>query len=298
MVTAKKSIAAIGNFDGVHLGHQYLLRETAAFAGDHDAAFGVVLFEPHPRRYFQPDAPPFLLTAPDARDVLLRDLGVDEIFTLAFNKKLASMSPEAFIREVLAEELSLAGIVAGADFRFGAGRAGDGDALKTIGGQAGLAVKLVDLLDDGDSDAKFGSSAIREALRSGDVASAAAMLGRAWSVSGPVLEGNRVGRTIGFPTANMTLGDLVAPRQGVYATRAVVGGKTYGAVSNYGRRPTVGSDEPLLETYLFDFEGDLYAREIEVTFIAFLRDEKKFDGLDALKAQIAEDCTKAREILG
>jgi riboflavin kinase/FMN adenylyltransferase len=298
MVAQKSVVTAIGNFDGVHLGHQFLLRETAAFAEENDAVLGVVLFEPHPRRYFQPDAPPFLLTMPEKRDALLRALGVQEILTLTFDKALASMTPEAFVHEVLAAKLSLGGVVAGADFRFGAKRAGDGAALRKLGEDAGLAVKLVELLDDQDGAAKFGSSAVREALRAGDAAEAAAMLGRSWSVTGIVLQGNQVGRTIGFPTANMTLGDLVAPLQGVYATRVIVDGETYAAVSNYGRRPTVGSDAPLLETYLFDFDGDLYGREIEVSFEAFLRDERKFDGLDALKAQIADDCLKARKVLG
>lgn len=297
MVADRKIVAAIGNFDGVHLGHQFLLEKTKAFAADNKAAPGVVLFEPHPRRYFRPDEPPFLLTRPEKRDALLREAGVQEIFALTFDKSLASMTPEEFVVGVLKERLALSGIVAGADFHFGKDRAGDGAALKALGAQAGMAVKLIDLLDD-HGGGKFGSSAVRDALRRGLVEEATAMLGRPWSVRGPVLKGQKVGRTIGFPTANMTLGDLIAPRQGVYATRVLVGDKTYDAVSNYGRRPTVGSDAPLLETYLFDFEGDLYGRRIEVSFIAFLRDERKFDGLDALKAQIANDCVNARAILG
>lgn len=297
MVDGKKIVAAIGNFDGVHLGHQFLLEQTKAFAAERDALLGVVTFEPHPRRYFRPDDPPFLLTTSEKRDALLREAGAQEIFALTFDRSLASMTPDEFVRDVLKDRLALGGIVAGADFHFGKDRAGDGAALKSLGEEAGMAVKLIELLDDGQGG-KFGSSAIRDALRRGEVAAAADMLGRAWSVTGAVAEGRKVGRTIGFPTANMTLGELIAPRQGVYATRARVGDNTYNAVSNFGRRPTVGADDPLFETYLFDFDGDLYGREIEVSLIAFLRDEKKFDGLDALKAQIAEDCIKAREILG
>jgi riboflavin kinase/FMN adenylyltransferase len=302
MVGARKIIAAVGNFDGVHLGHQHLLHETASFARAHGAASGVVLFEPHPRRYFRPDDPPFLITAPAQRDALLRAAGVEEIFTLTFDKMLASSTPEEFVDGVLKGKLGLAGVVTGADFRFGKGRAGDGAALKSLGEKAGLNVRLVDVIADNPQGEKFGSSAVRAALQAGDVKRAAAMLGRPWSVAGKVAEGRKVGRTIGFPTANMTLGDIVEPRKGVYATRTRAGGRTFGSVSNFGRRPTVeagtSGGPPLLETYLFDFDGDLYGKDIEIFFIDFLRDEKKFDGLDALKAQIAEDSVRARAILG
>ncbi|MAW81736.1 MAG: bifunctional riboflavin kinase/FMN adenylyltransferase [Parvularcula sp.] len=291
-------MAALGNFDGVHRGHQYLLQKTADFARDHNAAPGVVLFEPHPRRYFRPGDPPFLLTLPAKRDELLREAGAEEIFTLVFDKALAAMTPEDFVNGVLNEKLGLAGVVTGADFRFGQGRAGDGDALKTLGEAAGLKVRLVDTLAENPDTEKYGSSAVRAALREGEVDKAAEMLGREWSVRGVVAEGRKVGRTIGFPTANLTLGELIEPRKGVYVTRTSVDGETYGSVSNFGRRPTVGDTAPLLETFFFDFDGDLYGREIEVAFVEFLRDEQKFDGLEALKAQIAEDCLRARARLG
>ena len=228
----------------------------------------------------------------------MRAAGAEEIFTLTFDKALASSTPEEFVNGVLKEKLGLTGVVTGADFRFGKGRAGDGAALLSLGEKAGLHVRLVDVLAESPQAEKFGSSAVRAALQGGDVVRAAAMLGRPWSVVGRVEEGKRLGRTLGFPTANMTLGALLEPRKGVYATRARVAGQTYGSVSNFGRRPTVGEGAPLLETYLFDFDGDLYGAEMEVDFIAFLRDEKKFDGLDALKAQIAEDSARARAILG
>ena len=298
MVSGQKIIAAVGNFDGVHLGHQYLLKQTAEFAREQNAAPGVVVFEPHPRRYFRPDDPPFLLTLPAQRDALLRAAGVAEIYTIAFNNALASMSPKEFVVDVLKSQFGLAGVIVGVDFRFGAQRAGDSATLARLGADAGLAVKLVDVLAENPNTEKYGSSLVREALRDGAIDRATMMLGRPWSVLGAVGEGRKVGRTLGFPTANMTLGELIAPRQGVYATRARVDGKSYGAVSNYGRRPTFGDDAPLLETFLFDFDGDLYGREIAVDFIAFLRDEVKFDGLDALKAQIAEDCRQARALLG
>ncbi|MEO1136398.1 MAG: bifunctional riboflavin kinase/FAD synthetase [Pseudomonadota bacterium] len=298
MVTGKPIMAALGNFDGVHLGHQHLLKETTHFASEHEAAPGVVLFDPHPRRYFRPGDPPFLLTIPAQRDALLRAAGAEVIHALTFDKMLASMSPAEFVNDVLKSRLGIAGVVTGMDFRFGAGRAGDSAALQSLCAAAGLSVQLVDVLSDDAQADKFGSSAVREALREGAVRRAASMLGRPWSVIGVVREGRKVGRTIGFPTANMVLGDLIEPRKGVYATKVRNEGRTYNAVSNFGRRPTVGSDAPLLETYLFDFEGDLYGAEIDVAFVEFLRDEKKFDGLEPLKAQIAEDCERARALLG
>lgn len=294
---SSKTISAIGNFDGVHLGHKHLLAQTADFAKAHGAAPGVVVFDPHPRQYFRPDDPPFLLTSPAQRDLFLRKCGVVEVHAVPFDAALAAMTPEAFINDVLKDRLGLAGIVAGAEFRFGADRSGDADGLKSIGEAAGLKVLIADVLSENPGAEKFGSRAVREALRKGALDRVGAMLGRVWSVNGVVTEGRKVGRTIGFPTANLTLGPLVEPRQGVYATLTIVEGKLYGSVSNFGRRPTVGSDAPLLETYLFNFEGDLYGREIEVAFIEFLRDEKKFDGLGPLKAQIAEDCERAQQIL-
>lgn len=297
MVTAKKNaIAAIGNFDGVHRGHQALLAATKEFAAAYDARPGVVLFEPHPRRYFRPDDPPFLLTSSAQRDELLRAHGAEEIFAVTFDASLAAQTPEEFVHGVLKKELDLAGVVAGVDFHFGAMRAGDSAALRSLGAAAGMNIKIVDLLAKPDTE-KFGSSATRNALRAGNVRAAADILGRPWSARGKVLEGQKLGRTLGFPTANMTLGDLIEPRKGVYATYAHIDGRSLPAISNFGRRPTVGDSPPLLETHVFDFDGDLYGKEIGVAFIDFLRDERKFDGLDALKAQIDKDCARARRLL-
>ena len=290
-------IAAIGNFDGVHNGHQYLLDQTAAFAKSNGARTGVVLFDPHPRRYFRPDDPPFLLTQSAQRDALLRSHGAQEVYSLPFDKALASKSPEAFVYGVLKEELSLAGVVTGEDFRFGAARAGDGSALQSLGEAAGLHVKLVPVIASAPGEAKFGSSAIRNALQAGEVEAASRMLGRRWTVRGVVESGEKRGRLIGFPTANITLGDYIEPRYGVYAVMVAVEGKSHAGVANFGRRPTVGAPAPLLEAHLFDFDGDLYGKSIDVEFAAFIRDEQKFDGLEALKAQIQADCASARQLL-
>ena len=297
MVKPAGIIAAIGNFDGVHLGHQHLLHAAAALAAQEGAGLGVVLFDPHPRRYFKPDEAPFLLTSPAQRDAILKSLGADKIFALKFDKALASLTPEAFVKDILAGELGLRGVVTGADFRFGARRAGDVQLLKSIGCEAGLKVEAAALLSGDEETGKFGSSGVRKALRQGDVKGAASMLGRNWSVLGKVVEGQKLGRTIGFATANFTLGDIVEPRKGVYATRVNVDGAAMNAVSNFGRRPTVGSAAPLLETHIFDFDGDLYGKTIEVAFVDFIRDEQKFDGLEALKKQIKVDCETAKSML-
>jgi len=297
MVSDKPIIAAIGNFDGVHRGHVALIEKTASFAREKNAIAGAVVFDPHPRRYFRPEDPPFLITAPDERNRLLIEAGVGVVRPVRFNAQLAKLSPEEFVRGVLKDELALAGAVVGGDFRFGADRAGDASGLKALAEKFGLACLTVSpVAEKGHSD-KIGSTAIREAILSGAVDRAREMLGRPWSVKGKVIEGNKVGRTLGFPTANLTLGELIEPRRGVYAVKAVIEGAAYEGVANFGRRPTVGAPAPLLETHVFDFNGDLYGKTIEIVFVKFIRDEMKFSGLDALKEQIAEDCASARDIL-
>ncbi len=285
--------AAIGNFDGVHRGHDYLLSQTAAFADAIGAAPAAVVFDPHPRRYFRPDDPPFLITTAETRDALLRQRGA-AVLPLAFDRALASLSPEAFVRGVLKGRLNLEGVVTGRDFRFGAGRAGDAGGLAALCQAHGVKSLIVEPLADRRHTDKIGSTAIREAILTGAVDRAAAMLGRPWRVDGVVERGRQIGRTLGFATANLTLGELIEPRRAVYAVRAIVDGRRFDAVANFGRKPTVGAVAPLLEVHLFDYSGDLYGRRIGVEFAAFLRDERKFDGLDALKAQIALDCIDAK----
>jgi riboflavin kinase/FMN adenylyltransferase len=293
----KAFAAAIGNFDGVHRGHKFLLKQATAFAATIGAAPAAVVFDPHPRRYFRPDDPPFLITTAETRNALLRGAGAAEVLALRFDKALSSLSPEAFVRDILKGRLNLAGVVTGKDFRFGAGRAGDAASLAVLCETTGMRTLIVDPLTDQQHTDKIGSTAIREALLSGAVDRAAAMLGRPWRVEGRVERGRQIGRTLGFATANLTLGELIEPRRAVYAVRAIIDGRRFDGVANFGRKPTVGNVAPLLEVHVFDFTEDLYDKKVGVDFIAFLRDERKFDGLEALKAQIAADCQEAKRKL-
>ena len=289
-------VCAIGNFDGVHRGHQALIACAADFANEVGARLGVVLFAPHPRRFFQPNGDPFLLSSAEQRDEQLAALGVQKVFPIPFDAQTARTSAADFVNEILVRRLGVGGIVAGADFHFGAGREGDAAALERLGADAGLQVRIANLLKAPGTE-KYGSSGARLAIQAGNMIAVAEILDRHWSVRGTVEKGEQRGRQIGFATANIVLGELIAPRAGVYATRVRIGEETYNAVSNYGRRPTVGSLYPLLETHIFDFNQDIYGAEIEVSFVDFLRDEQKFDGLDALKNQIKLDSDAAQKIL-
>lgn len=291
-------IAAIGNFDGVHRGHAMLLGRTVSFAAQAGEIPAAVVFDPHPRRYFRPDDPPFLLTTPLQRERLLVAAGAQAVFSMPFDAAIAGLSPAAFVADVLKGRLGLAGVVTGSEFRFGAGRSGDAESLARLAQDQGLRSLIVEPQAIAEGDEKIGSSAIRAAIAAGDMQAANAMLGRLWAVEGVVEQGARLGRTLGFPTANLTLGDLIEPRRGVYAVRTLIDGVSRPGVANFGRKPTVGGSEPLLETHVFDFNGEIYGKSITVSFVSHLRDEVKFPSLDALKAQIAEDCAAARAILG
>ncbi len=292
-------VAAIGNFDGVHRGHRALIGETWRLAQKLCAPTGVVLFEPHPRRYFRPDDPPFLITTPTERDGLLRDAGVSRIMPLTFDAAMVAMDPRDFVRDILAGELALSGVLTGADFRFGRARSGDADLLCRAGRPLGITVEIVDLLKPASAldGGKIGSTRIREAISKGDMPLATRMLGHPWFVRETVQPGQQLGRTLGFPTANLVLGPRIEPAHGVYAVTALHDGTIWPAIANFGRRPTVGEGPPWLEVHLFDFSGDLYGATLEVAFHGFIRPEERFDGLEALKAQIAKDCETARQML-
>jgi riboflavin kinase/FMN adenylyltransferase len=261
-----------------------------------------MLFNPHPRQFFAPDAPPFRLTRLPTRARLLAGLGVDFTLALPFDADLAACPAPQFIDMILIDALGISGVSVGHDFHFGKDRRGTPDMLHQRGAEAGFEVFVTPALLQADNQAPYSSSAIRQLLRDGDVRAAAALMGHSWSIEGSVNHGDKRGRTIGFPTANMELGDYLRPAFGVYAVRAEIlsgalQGQIHDGVANLGLRPTVGGTAPRLETHLFDFDADLYDHELGVALLDFIRPEQKFDGLDALKAQIARDSQAARDAL-
>ncbi|WP_050928268.1 bifunctional riboflavin kinase/FAD synthetase [Aestuariivita boseongensis] len=289
--------AAIGNFDGVHLGHQSVI--DLARKAIPDAPLGILTFEPHPREYFAPEAPPFRLMSREARASRLAKLGVERLYELNFNAALASLTPEEFARKVICDGLGLRHVVVGADFCFGKARAGTAEDLQRFGADMGFGVTIAQLLENGD--ATVSSTAIRTALSEGRTRDAAAMLGHWHRIEGPVIGGEQRGRQLGYPTANMSIDGLHPPAFGVYAVLVDVldgphKGKYHGAAS-MGVRPMFGVNRPNLETFLFDFSGDLYGATLSVGLVEFLRPEEKFDSLDGLIAQMDADCQRARGIL-
>ncbi|MEM7722969.1 MAG: bifunctional riboflavin kinase/FAD synthetase [Pseudomonadota bacterium] len=286
--------AAIGNFDGVHLGHQHVID-----LARRDAPLGIVTFEPHPRDFFAPDAPPFRLMNAEARAHRLEKLGVDMLAELPFDAGLSGLTAEAFARDVLAEGLGLSHVVVGADFCFGKGRAGTADMLKDFGTRYGFDVTIAEILKDAEN--AVSSTAIRAALSDGDPRAAARMLGHWHRIEGPVLHGEKRGRQLGYPTANMELNGLHVPKLGVYAVLVdVLSGPckgSYKGVANLGIRPMFERAQPNLETFLFDFKGDLYGQTLSVGLVDFLRPEEKFDGLDDLIVQMDTDSAAAKAAL-
>ena len=296
----RSAVVAIGNFDGLHRGHAAVLDTARRIAAEAGAPLAVLTFEPHPRSHFQPDTPPFRLTPlrPKARQ--LEAMGVDMLYVLHFDTELASKTADQFIGEILVDGLGVRHVVIGYDFVFGKGRGGNGDLLEAVGRDHGFGVTRVTQVTGADGGA-FSSTVIRNHLREGRPAEAAKALGRLWEVEGHVTPGDQRGRTIGFPTANLDLEGYLLPRFGVYAVRLGLEAPPdpvwHDGVANLGLRPTIGDGKVLLEAHMFDREEDLYGRLLRVQLVDFIRPEVQFDGLDALKAQIARDCDKAREIL-
>ena len=296
-VEARGAVVALGNFDGLHLGHQKVIGEALRLAGELDAPCGVLTFEPHPRAYFQPDKPAFRLTPFRIKLRQLDAIGVDYLYLLSFDRAMAQRSPESFIVEVLGQGLEPIHLVVGYDFVFGKGRSGNAALLGDLGRAAGFAVTSVPAAADAEG-VVYSSTKVRERLAAGDPLGAARVLGRPWEIEGRVESGDKRGRLLGFPTANVAIAGYLQPALGVYAVKAGIdegrGTRWLDGVANLGRRPTVGGTRVQLETHLFDFAGDLYGRHLRVALIDFIRPERKFDGLEALKAQIAADSAEAR----
>ncbi|MEM7236926.1 MAG: bifunctional riboflavin kinase/FAD synthetase [Pseudomonadota bacterium] len=294
---ARGATVALGNFDGVHRGHQALI--AAARSEAPDAPLGVISFSPHPRRFFQPDAPPFLLTTQAEKIRRLRRAGVDHLYDVPFDARLSAMSPDAFIEGVLCSGLGVSHLVVGEDFRFGKARAGDAGYLRQRGEDLGFGVTIHQLIA-GDAG-EYGSTAIRVLIAEGRCEDAAAQLGCWHCISGPVIQGDQRGRDLGYPTANIAFNEQMAPAYGVYAAMITVHdgphAGDYPGVASIGERPTFGINAPNFEVHLFEFSGDLYGAEISAALVSRLRGEEKFTSVQALIAQMDADSALARERL-
>ena len=292
----KGSIVALGNFDGFHLGHQAVVGRAVARAFHERRPVMVATFDPHPVKFFKPDIPPFRLTSLDQRQSLFAHAGADAMLVFEFGAELASMDAEEFVADVLAKRIGVAGVVTGDDFSFGKGRRGDAALLARIGAEHGVGAESVaQVLLEGE---RISSGRVREALIDGDTGTATHMLSRDYAIEGTVQKGDQRGRELGYPTANLTLGDYQRPKYGIYAVRVTLDdGSEHPGVASLGVRPTFEPPQELLEAHLFDFDGDLYDRKIEVALHAYIREEKRFDAIEPLIAHMREDEAHARRLL-
>jgi riboflavin kinase / FMN adenylyltransferase len=292
----KGAVIALGNFDGVHRGHQALIAEAGRIAQSAQRPLAAMVFEPYPREFFQPNAEPFRLTSFRAKTKHLAKAGVEILFVLRFDGALAGKLAQDFVMDVLVRDLAAAHIVAGEDFRFGKGRGGDAIVLAYMGQMEGFGVTVFKAVIEGDE--KISSSKVRAALKAGKPDEAAHLLGHWWTIVGHVARGDARGRGLGFPTANLRLEpNLLRPKYGVYAVRAQHGTNWYDGAANFGVRPMFALPAPLLEVHLFGFDGDLYGELMQVELIAYLRDEMQFGNVEMLQAQMRVDCAKATRIL-
>ena len=288
-------VFALGNFDGVHRGHAHLIH--AGHAARPDLALGVVTFEPHPRALFRPEDPPFRLTPSATRAALLQAQAVRHVVEIRFDADFAELTAEQFVAEVLHQALGARHLACGLDFAFGHRRGGDSDFLSARAEALGIGLSLVPALVD--ASGPISSSRVRRALQDGYPERAASLLGRPWAITGVVSHGDKRGRTIGFPTANIPLGTHIEPQRGVYAvTTTLADGTMLNGVANLGRRPTVNEGpESRLEAHFFDYDGDLYGQELAVSLLGFIRPERKFESFQALRDQIVRDASAARDLL-
>ncbi|HIM43278.1 MAG TPA: bifunctional riboflavin kinase/FAD synthetase [Rhodospirillales bacterium] len=297
---ARGAAVAIGNFDGVHPGHQTVIHEAGLIAGDMCRPWAVLTFEPHPRAFFTPGSEPFRLTPFRSKARRIAELGADLLIVQRFDKAFSSLPAEDFVNTVLVDGLGAGHVVSGYDFVFGHKRGGNCELLLAMGAKKGFGFTAVNAQTDSSGEA-YSSTRVRERLGDADPRGAAAILGRDFEIEGRVARGEARGKSIGFPTANIPLGAYLRPALGVYAVRAAIeqenGEIWLDGVANIGVRPTFGSDGVVLEVFLFDFDDDLYGKRLRVRLVDFLRPEKKFDGVDDLKAQIAQDSAKAQKIL-
>ncbi len=290
-------IIALGNFDGFHRGHQAVVGEAIGWARAENRPAIIATFDPHPVRHFAPNSPPFRLTTLDQRQELFEAAGADAMLVFGFDGELAATSAQSFVEDLLAQRLGAAGVVTGEDFTFGKGRGGNISVLAELGAPLGMGARAVGPVADGGE--VISSSRIRDALKSGDCATATHLLTRPFAIRGVVEHGAKLGRTIGYPTANLQMGSYLRPAYGIYAVTGLLpGGRIAHGAANLGIRPSFDPPIELLEPFFFDFAGDLYGQEIEVALHHYLRPEAKFDSLEDLTAQMEQDCLQAQTLLG
>lgn len=292
----RDAIVALGNFDGFHLGHQAVVGRAVQRGAHERKPVIVATFDPHPVRHFRPDAAPFRLTTLDQRERMFAAAGADAMLVFQFGAELASTTAEDFIADLLSRQIGATGVVTGEDFTFGKARGGNPQVLRDVGAAHGIVAETVAPVKLGGEIVS--SSRIRDALQSGDPHGATQLLTRPFAIEGTIIHGDKRGRELGWPTANMELGNYLRPKYGIYAVRARLDdGSEHDGVASLGVRPMFDPPKELLETYLFDFDGDLYGRNVEIALHHYLRPEQAFNGLDALKAQIAEDAARAKALL-
>jgi riboflavin kinase/FMN adenylyltransferase len=289
----RPAAVTIGKFDGVHRGHQHLIRQLLDQARKRDLASIVVTMHPHPATVLRPGTPMSFLCSLEERVSLLQGLGVDQVAVLSFTSELAQLSYKDFVSLII-DQLDMRLLLAGSDLALGRNREGDVQAIRPLALEKGFELALVDLLSE--DDAKVGSGAVREALAAGEMETVSQLLGRPFDLHGPVVRGAERGRTIGFPTANIAIGaDLALPSFGVYVTRAYLGESSYESITNIGKRPTFDEDRPTIETYILDFDADCYEQQLRIELLSRVRDETRFDSVEALKTQIGHDVQTARD---
>jgi len=294
----KGAVIALGNFDGLHRGHQAVIAEAKTIADGLGAPLGIGLFRPHPYRYFRPDAPPFRLMTPELRAEIMPSLGVNRLYEIPFDETLREMDDTEFVERVLHQGLGIKHVVVGKDYGFGKNRCGNVESLTRLCGERNIGVTPMKPVGLHRLYGKYGSTEIRKALQQGDVFHAAHMLSRPWTVDGVVQKGQQLGRTLGFPTANLPLEDLVVPKLGIYCVETRLPGEDLWrpSIASLGTRPTVGGEGVLLETFILDFNRDIYGQHIQVRFRSFVRPEEKFEDLEALTRQMKRDEAGARAL--
>lgn len=294
------SVIALGNFDGLHRGHQVVIERAAKIADVLKVPLAIACFRPHPVMFFRPDTPPFRLMSSRRRAITLSEMGVEKLYEIPFDDELKSMDDQEFVEKVLKDGLNVRHVVVGEDFKYGKDRCGDFETLKAHCEARGIGVTGIVPISLHQSYGKYGSTEIRQALRDGDVFFAAHMLSRPWIVDGEVVHGDHLGRTLGFPTANIDFTDRLRPRGGIYAAECRLDGEEEWrrGVAYIGKRPTLDGEDYRLEMHIFDFDQDIYGRILDVAFRAFIRDDVKFDGLDEMTVQMKKDADGARAVFG